>query len=136
MFHYSRTKMNHMTTTRKKKVDQPAQYSGEICISLYLPTHRYGDAVVQGKDKTVLKNQLREVYSRLSDRGIPKRKIDELTQPIQKLYGDTNFGNNKKNALAVFATEGFFKLFILQLTVPKFVSIFNCSHVLPILTHL
>src|SRR5690625_7920570 len=105
MFHYSRTKMNHMTTTRKEKVEQLAQYSGENCISLYLPTHRYGDAVVQGKDKTVLKNQLREVYSRLSDRGIPKRKLDELTRPIKKLKVDTHFWNHLTDGLARFDSE-------------------------------
>lgn len=136
MIHYSPIKLNDMTTTRKEKVEQLAQYSDEICISLYLPTHRYGDAVVQGKDKTVLKNQLREVFTRLSDRGIPKRKIEELTQPIQKLYGDTNFWNHQTDGLAIFASENFFETFHLPRTVRNIISISDRFHVIPMITQL
>lgn len=125
-----------MATTKKEQVERLAQHTSEICISVYLPTHRFGDDVVQGKDKTVLKNQLREIYSRLGDRGIPKRKIDELTQPIQKLYEDTNFWNHQTDGLAIFLSENLFETFHLPRTVRKIVSISDRFHVIPMITQL
>src|SRR5690625_633701 len=65
-----------------------------------------------------------------------KRKIDELTQPIQKLYGDTNFWNHQTDGLAVFASEGFFETFHLPRTVRKIVSISDRFHVIPMITQL
>lgn len=122
--------------TRKELVEQLAQHTNEICISIYLPTHRYGDAVVQGKDKTVLRNRMREIQAQLANRGMHKREIDKLILPLKRLYEDTNFWNHQTDGLAVFLSDGFFETYHLPRTVRHILSISDRFHVIPMITQL
>src|SRR5699024_2435322 len=70
------------------------------------------------------------------NRRIPTEKIDELTQPIQKLYEDTNIYNHQTAGLAIFLSENLFETFHLPRTVRKIVSISDRFHVIPMITQL
>lgn len=125
-----------MSTISKKQVEQLAQFESDLCVSIYLPTHQYGEEVRQGIDRTVLKNKLSEVNARLEEMGKSKSEIEELTKPIQKLYDNSNFWNHQTDGLAIFASNGFFETYHLPRTVREIHSISDRFHLVPMVTQL
>jgi hypothetical protein len=86
-----------------------SQYHNKSCISIYIPTHRMGEATLNGQDALNLKNQLKQIRSKLSSHGIPSREIEKLTEPINGLINDSDFWRHQSNGLAVFASEDVFE---------------------------
>lgn len=125
-----------MSTITKKQVEQLAQFQNNLCISIYFPTHQFGDEVKQGLDRTVLKNKIRQIDNELEEKGISKSDIDQLTKPIQKLYDDTNFWSHQTDGLAIFVSNGFFETYHLPRTVREIHSISDRFHLVPMITQL
>ncbi len=125
-----------MSTIAKKQVEQLAQFKNDLCISIYLPTHQFGEEVRQGIDRTVLKNKLSEISTRLEEMDKSKSEIEELTKPIQKLYDDSSFWNQQTDGLAIFASKGFFETYHLPRTVREIHSISDRLHIVPMVTQL
>lgn len=74
----------------------------EELATFYLPTHRYGPDV-QG-DPIRLKNLLSEAERRAEEADMPKRKWQQLFEPVAALLSDSRYWQHSADGLAVFAS--------------------------------
>lgn len=124
-----------MAKLNKALIEELAAFAGEFCISIYLPTHRYGEEVKKGKDVIVLKNALSQVKDRLVDAGLKPRKIEVIAKPIRHLLEDSIFWNNQKDGLAVFVGENYFETVQLNTPVPKIQWVSDHFYLTPLIAH-
>ena len=54
----------------RNEIIKLASQKSEHCISIYIPTHQKGHQVKEGYDKLNLKNQIKEVESKLQRKGL------------------------------------------------------------------
>lgn len=59
-----------MTLITKKDIVDLHEIKQENCISIFIPTHRAGEKVLQQEDPLVLKNQLKEIKNKLTQKGL------------------------------------------------------------------
>src|SRR5690554_7755916 len=103
-----------MTLITKKNITELHNINQENCISIFIPTHRAGKKVLQEEDPLSLKNQLKDVKEKLTQKGLNSDEIDTLTQPVQKLIDNSSFWREQSDGLAIFAADGFFESYTLQ----------------------
>ncbi|HLV39775.1 hypothetical protein [Xanthomarina sp.] len=102
-----------MTLITKKNITELHNINQENCISIFIPTHRAGKKVLQEEDPLSLKNQLKDVKEKLTQKGLNSDEIDTLTQPVQKLIDNSSFWREQSDGLAIFAADGFFESYTL-----------------------
>lgn len=105
-----------MSIITKKELAELSAVNQENCVSIFIPTHRAGEKVLQGVDALKLKNQLLEVKEKLEKRGFHTNEIEVMTAPVQQLINDTSFWRRQSDGLAIFLTNDFFKVY----TVPVY----------------
>jgi hypothetical protein len=93
----------------REDLQRLSQYHNTSCISIYIPTHRHGAETLNGQDSLNLKNQLKEIRSKLSDQGLTPRKIENLANPIMGLIENSDFWRHQSDGLAVFVAEDLFE---------------------------
>ncbi|MBY5958409.1 hypothetical protein KUV50_09720 [Membranicola marinus] len=125
-----------MVKLTKNLIEDLSKFTGKHCISIYLPTHQYGEEVKSGKDIIVFKNSVAEVKDRLEESGMSPRKIESLLEPFYKLIEDPIFWNNQLDGLAVFAGEDFFKTVHLKTNVSKIQWVSDHFLLTPLIAHL
>lgn len=125
-----------MAKLTKNLIEDLAAFTGEFCISIYLPTHQYGEEVKKGKDTIVFKNAVNEVKDKLAEADLSPRKIESLLRPFYELLEDPIFWNNQKEGLAVFAGENFFDTVRLKTNVPKIQWVSDHFLLTPLIAHL
>lgn len=81
-----------------------------IYISLYLPTHRFGQAVNEGQDPIQFKDQLYEIKATMQARGFKTPYIEGLLKPALNLQQDLMTWKDMNQGLAVFIADNFFKI--------------------------
>ena len=59
-----------MTLITKKEIADLHDVNQDHCISIFIPTHRAGEKVLQEEDALLLKNQLKETKNKLSQKGL------------------------------------------------------------------
>jgi len=79
------------------------------CISIFMPTHRFGHQVNEKQDSIVLKNHLQSLEKQLKEKPLGNREIEELLAPAYALYNDEAFWNNQKDGLAIYLAKDFIK---------------------------
>ncbi|MTI23312.1 hypothetical protein E1176_19945 [Fulvivirga sp. RKSG066] len=92
-----------MEIFKKSDFEKLAKVHTPNCISIYMPTHRTnaeGNGVY--KDKTTLKNQLKEVSNQLLTLGMKQSEIESYTKPLHELEENENFWRNQSDGLAIF----------------------------------
>jgi hypothetical protein len=122
-----------MKLLSKKEFDELSDWSQEGSVSIYLPTHRSGEAVNNGKDALRLKNLLQTAKSKLSEQGFTDAEIQELLAPARKLQEDHNFWHHQLEGLALFIGKGFFKSLRLPTKFEESVSISPSFHLLQLI---
>ena len=80
-----------MPLLSKKDIAKLHHINQENCISIFIPTHRAGNEVLQEKDALSLKVQLQQVKKKLAKKGIHKTTIDTITERAQQLIGNSSF---------------------------------------------
>jgi len=75
----------------------------DVCISIYLPTHRMGEEVQQ--DPIRLKNLLNEAKKRLKDHEVDEQRIEKLLDEPRKLLDKPLFWQHNDKGLALFVSE-------------------------------
>ena len=105
----------------KTEVKELTNVENEYCVSIYIPAHRGGHESLDGQDQIHLKNQLKEVKSKLKERGMRADKLEEFVKPIQNIVDDSDFWRHQSDGLALFLTENLFKKY----TVPVHFEAFN-----------
>ncbi len=121
-----------MPLITKKEVEELDGIQGKNCISIFIPTHRAGEGVIDGKDALKLKNELKEVKQKLSQSMGPV-EVDHLVAPIQELLDNTGFWRERSDGLALFLTDGFFKKFTLPVYFEQFHYLGNSFYLKPLL---
>lgn len=117
----------------KRKAKRLAEVNDEICVSIYIPTNRAGEATLTGKDAIMLKNQLKSVKHKLQDKGWDSRRIDSFTQPITDLLEDGDFWRHQSDGLALFLTESDFEYYTLPVTFSDKNYVSNSFYLKPLL---
>lgn len=101
-----------MALISKQQIDELVNVHDTDCLSIFIPTHRYGVDVSQGKDTLALKNQLKEVRHKLETKGKDQRGINELLRPIEELLEDKQFWSYQSDGLAIFRSNAYFRKFV------------------------
>lgn len=102
-----------MNTISKKEFEELSAVSNDHCISMYIPTHKAGQEVIEEMDVTLLRNQLREVEGKLEELGLNNPEIEQKTAPIRNLIDDREFWRHQDEGLAVLLSDGNLRTFTL-----------------------
>ncbi len=83
-----------------------AKQEHDVCISIYLPTHKMGEEVQQ--DPIRLKNLLSEAKDQLKDHEISEQVIEKLLDEPQELLDKPLFWQHNDQGLALFISQDSF----------------------------
>lgn len=122
-----------MTTITKKDIERLYNLHSANCISIFIPTHQYGNEVLQKLDSKSLKNELKGVKIKLEQKELNQSKINELVAPIQELIDNTGFWRKQSDGLAIFLAEGFFKTYTLPINFAAYNYIANSFYLMPLM---
>ena len=86
-----------------------AEQEHDVCISIYLPTHKKGEEVQQ--DPIRLKNLLAQAVEQLKSREFKEKEIDELLEEARKLLDKPLFWQHNDKGLALFISDEGFEYF-------------------------
>lgn len=125
-------KIEIMSLLNKSDIKNLLSIHGEPCVSIFIPTERAGQNVLNEKNKLHLKSQLKEVEKGLVNQKASKDVISKISDPIQKLIDDTNFWRHQSDGLAVFASENFFKIFTLPVNFEAYHYVSNEFYIKPL----
>ncbi len=104
----------------RKDIERLAESHGHICISIFIPTHRAGEAVRKDADVILLKNQWKEVLEKLKDHELSPPEIEQIAQPVQQLIEDQEFWSHQSDGLALFITPDGMEHYTLPLAFEPF----------------
>ncbi|MDT0643979.1 hypothetical protein RM553_14165 [Zunongwangia sp. F363] len=121
-----------MSLISQEEFQKIANFKGENCVSIFIPTDRAGKEVLDQKDKTYLKSSWDEVKKRLEKEGISEDKIEAIGKPIEELINDPEFWRHQSDGLAVFAAEGFFEKFTIPVNFEAYTYISKEFYVRPL----
>ncbi len=122
-----------MSIIKKNEVTALSNVNQENCISIFIPTHRAGEKVLQGVDSLKLKNQIADVRNQLSKKGLPTDEIDQLIAPAQELVDDSSFWRKQSDGLALFITPGFSKVYTLPVYFEEFNYVSDSFYLKPLM---
>jgi hypothetical protein len=86
-----------------------ANYKGEHCISVYLPTHWAGVEVNENADNIAFKTILQTITANLKQKGVDQARILKILERGNKLLRNNSFWKSLSQGLAVFMSDNFFK---------------------------
>ena len=109
-----------MSIITKSTFQELAKVWGDHCISIFIPTHRSGQEVLEKVDPLKLKNHLSAVSSELQGREMPEADIRAVLKPAMDLLGDHKFWHHQSDGLAIFLAPGFARVFTLPLAFEAF----------------
>jgi hypothetical protein len=104
---------------------------GNLCVSMFLPTHRSGPETRQ--DPIRLKNLLRQAEERLRNNGLRRADAKTFLEPARKLLDDRVFWQHQSDGLAVFASPKTFHSYRLPFSFTELVVVTDRFHVKPLL---
>jgi hypothetical protein len=124
-------KENIMDQFAKEDLKELLIPSGELRVSLYLPTHR---APVEGRQDLVrFKNLLRDAEERLIRGGIRGSEATGFIAPLQKLLGDLSFWQYRSDGLAVFLSRDMVRCYRLPMQFEELVVVAHRFHLKPLI---
>lgn len=126
-----------MEIISKEDFAELAGTRNDICVSIYIPAHRSGDAVNEKQDRVIFKTALQNIRQQLKAQGADDDRIDAILNPGFALTNDNDFWNNQLEGLAVYLTENFNRVLKLPFTVQQTEYInhsFYLSPVIPAVT--
>jgi hypothetical protein len=104
---------------------------GEICISIYMPTHPTGRE--QQQDPIQLKNLLSQARDRLEKRATRASEIEKLLGPAEKLLINQPFWQHQSDGLAIFITSDTLETYRLPTRFEPLLVIAENFHIKPVL---
>lgn len=124
-----------MDKLTKEDLQQLANFQGNNCVSIYLPTHRKGKEVNESKDARVLKNHFQDIKNQIkNEKGIPENEVLSYLQPISDLIDDGEFWRHQDEGLAVFLGDDFFKYYRLPYPVEEYHMLGSSFYLLPLIS--
>ena len=119
-----------MKLISEKEFETLANIREEHCVSIYIPTHRAGEAVTSGKDALLFKNKLQKVKHSLMELGMTESQAKEYLQPAQRLHDDGNFWHHQLDGLAVFLSKNHYSYHRLPCKLEEFTCVSKSFHML------
>lgn len=104
---------------------------GNLCVSIYLPTHRMGPETQQ--DPIRLKNLLKQAEDRLGENELRRNQSDKILGPARGLLDDRVFWQHQSDGLALFASPDTFHTYRLPFSFTELVVVTDRFHVKPLL---
>ncbi|MCA9726872.1 MAG: hypothetical protein KC729_04255 [Candidatus Eisenbacteria bacterium] len=104
---------------------------GDVCVSLYLPTHHAGREIRQ--DPIRLKNLARRAEESLRTRGLRDGEIPAILHPVRKLLEDGIFWHYQSRGLAIFLAPNWNRFFRLPLPFEELAVVGDRFHLKPLL---
>jgi hypothetical protein len=104
---------------------------GNLCVSMFVPTHRSGAETRQ--DPISLTNLLRQAEERLRNNGLRRADAKTFLEPARKLLDDRVFWQHQSDGLAVFASPKTFHSYRLPFSFTELVVVTDRFHVKPLL---
>lgn len=114
----------------RETLNQLRARDGQICLSLYMPTHRTSPE--RNQDPIRYKNLLRQLREQLDEQE-PEADYDALLKSFDALVNDYDFWINQQDGLAIFGGEDFFKSYCLQRPVAERVLVSSRPYLTPLL---
>lgn len=125
-----------MKTLNKEEIRKLNEVKSQSFISIYIPTHRSGEAVNNGNDIIVFKNQVQKIKNELLKQGMSEVATKDYLQEAYKLIDDTGFWRYQSDGLAVFIADDFFTYYTLPYAFEDSTTIanaFNLKDLMPVL---
>lgn len=107
-----------------------AELEDDICISIYMPTHRYESDWSQ--NPTRLKNLLREARNQLRDQGYRENDINDILEEARRQLERSGFWRAMSDGLAVFITPESTEFFRLPLSFDEVAIVNDRFHLKPL----
>ena len=92
-----------------EEIEELAAVKSEFCVSIFIPTHRFGEEVNNGLDRIRFKTEIENVQNQLLKKGYQERFIVTFLDPALKLYNDVLAWRHMQEGLALFIGENFYK---------------------------
>lgn len=122
-----------MSLLYKKDIEELNKVNAENCISLFVPTHRAGEEVLNHKDVLALKTQVKHVKHKLSKKGLQDLDISKMLAPVEKLIDDSRFWSHQSDGLAIFLTDSFFRKYTLPIYFQEFNAVADSFYLKPLM---
>lgn len=125
-----------MKTINKEDIRRLHEIKSDRFISIYIPTHKAGEAVNNGKDIIVFKNQIQKLKNDLQDKGMAEPAAKEYLKEGYKLIDNTSFWHNQSDGLVVFIADDFFEFYNVPYAFAESTMIsnaFNLKDLMPVL---
>ncbi|MBN1545760.1 MAG: hypothetical protein JW902_03780 [Syntrophaceae bacterium] len=121
-----------METLSKDDLSALVKKRKDLCISIYMPTHRSGVETQQNHIR--FKNLLREAEERLVASGMRVQDTRSFLEPALSLVNNVLFWRQQQDCLAIFLSSDLFLHYNLPVSVGDVVVVTDRFHIKPLLT--
>lgn len=101
------------------------------CASVFLPTHRTGQASRQ--DPIRLKNLVNETEERLVEHGVNRSKVQAMLTPVRRALEDSAFWQHQSDGLAIYIAQDYVDMYRVPLELEERLCVGERFHVKPLL---
>lgn len=115
----------------QEAVNELANDSADICITIFMPTHRRGSEIEQ--DPIRLKNLLGKIEHAVSEANLAQSAANELLDPLRELLVDRTFWQHQSTGLALFRTPERLRIFRLPLQFEELTIVNRRPYIKPLL---
>lgn len=123
-----------MTFSDISTVDTLLNYEGDICISIYMPTHQGGPEAQQ--DAIRLRNLIGQAATKLVQADMTTEEINRILAPASDLLEQQAFDQHRSGGLALFLGQDFFEYYCVPVEFDEFVSVSQNAYIKPLLPFL
>ncbi len=125
-----------MDILTKKEFTTMAGMHESRCVSIFLPTHRGGQEVINRQDQLVFKNLLSDIGEDMVKRGFSEKETENFMAPAKELQQNEPFWRNQADGLAVYITNDFLKTFSLPSSFEPYYYLSHEFYLKPLLPYL
>lgn len=126
-----------MARLKIEDIEKIGSIRDQLCISIFIPTHKFGYQVNDKEDQLVFKNELQAIRHELSAKGYQERDIMNLLDPAYRLLDDSIAWRYMEEGMALFLSSSFFSwdTYPITFTAQHFITQnFIISPLVPLLT--
>ncbi len=120
-----------MSIVSRTELESLVQQSDDLCLSIFMPTHRAGDQIQQ--DPVRLKNLLGQAEEQLINKGLRAAEAKEFLEPVRALIPAHGFWRHQSDGLAIFHSAGTSRYYRLPIDFDELVVVSERFHIKPLL---
>lgn len=135
--HHPATNVEELPNVLDKSIfNDLASYKADICISVYIPTHKKGEAVNNHQDLIRFKNAVQQAKQMLEEKGTDETTVQRILQPAYDFVRNEDFWMEQNKGFVAFIADGYFKYAKLPVAVDEEVYINNSFLLSPLVPSL